>query len=555
MSTANARDPAERVETASTPIRSADMLFFTPSVRRRNGPDDRPELSTMTVLILGDCLTRSGPLADTDTDATVLMIEARGFARRKPYHPHKLTLVFSAMRHFRDELRADGYDVEYHTVGTFAEGFDDHFDAHPNDHVVTTRRLAHGGTDRLRELIEARGGTVEFRDDPRFLCSPDGFDEWADGDPPYRHEGFYRHMRRETGYLMAEGEPVGDEWNFDDENRQFPGEGYEPPEPPCFEPDETTRDVAEWVAEEYGDAGYDGPPYGTGWADPEAFFWPVTRSEALEALDAFIEDRLPEFGPYQDAKLDSEWSMNHALLSSSLNVGLLRPPEVIEAAIDAFEEGRAPIESVEGFIRQVLGWREFVRHAYRREPGMASANGLDATEDLPEFFWTGDTEMACLSDAIDGVRSRGYSHHIERLMLLSNFATTYGIEPKQLNKWFHAAYVDAYHWVTTPNVVGMGTFGTDTLSTKPYAASANYVDRMSDYCSGCQYYKTKTTGEGACPFNTLYWDFLGRNEDTLRSNHRMGLVYSHWDNKDGDEREAIEERAEELRRRAESGRL
>ncbi len=509
----------------------------------------------MTVLILGDCLTRSGPLADADTDATVLMIEAHEFARRKPYHPHKLTLVFSAMRHFRDELRADGYEVEYRTAGTFADGFDAHFDAHPNDHLVTTRRSAHGATERLRDHIESRGGTVEFRTDPRFLCSPEDFDEWADGDPPYRHEGFYRHMRRETGYLMAGGDPVGDEWNFDDENREFPGEGYDPPEPPRFDPDETTREVVEWVTEEYGDEGYDGPPYGTGWADPEAFSWPVTRSEALAALDSFIDDRLPEFGPYQDAMLDSEWSMNHALLSSSLNVGLLEPSEVIEAAIDAFENGSAPIESVEGFVRQVLGWREFVRHAYRREPGMASANALDATADLPAFFWTGDTDMACLSDVIGGVRSRGYSHHIERLMLLSNFATTYGVEPSQLNEWFHAAYVDAYHWVTTPNVVGMGTFGTDTLSTKPYAASANYVDKMSDHCSGCPYYKTKTIGDGACPFNALYWDFLGRNEDTLRSNHRMGLVYSHWDNKDDDEREAIAERAEEIRRRAEAGRL
>ncbi len=509
----------------------------------------------MTVFVPGDVLTRFGPLADPDRNPRVLMIEAREFARRKPYHPHKLTLVFSAMRHARDALREDGYDVEYRRVGTFAEGFKAHLEAHPNDRIATPRRSAHGATDRLRELIETPGGTVEFREDPRFLCSPEAFDEWADGDPPYRHEGFYRHMRRETGYLMTDGEPTGGEWNFDDDNREFPGTGYDPPAPPRFAPDETTREVAEWVAEEYGDGGYAEPPYGTGWADPEAFFWPVTRAEALEALSAFINDRLGTFGPYQDAMLESEWAMNHALLSSSLNLGLLRPAEVIEAAIDAYDDGDAPIESVEGFIRQVLGWREFVRHAYRREPGMASKNGLDATEPLPEFFWTGETEMACLSDVVDGVRERGYSHHIERLMILSNFATTYGIEPKRLNEWFHAAYVDAYHWVTTPNVVGMGTFGTDSLSTKPYAASANYVDRMSDYCSGCPYYKTKTTGEGACPFNALYWDFLGRNEDRLRSNHRMGLVYSHWDNKDDDEREAIHERAEVVREMAEDGSL
>ena len=513
-----------------------------------------PETHSMTVLVLGDCLTRAGPLEDAGK-ARVLMIEAREFARRKPYHPHKLTLVFGAMRQFRDELRSDGYAVDYYRVETFGDGFDEHFDAHPEDHIVTTRRSAHGGNERLRGLIEARGGSVEFRPDPRFLCSPGMFDEWADGDPPYRHEDFSRHMRRETGYLMIDGEPVGGEWNFDDENREFPDSPYRPPDPPRFEPDALTESTAQWVASEFGGDGYDGPPYGTDWADPEPFFWPVTRAEARSALDRFVGDRLPAFGPYQDAMLEDEWAMNHALLSSSLNLGLLRPGEVIEAAIDAHDAGQAPIASVEGFVRQVLGWREFLRHAYRREPGMASANNLGASEPLPELFWTGETDMACLSDVVDGVRKRGYSHHIQRLMVLGNFATIYGVEPRRLNEWFHAGYVDAFHWVTTPNVVGMGTYGTDSLSTKPYVSSANYVDSMSDYCAGCPYYKTKTTGEGACPFNALYWDFLGRNEGELGSNHRMGLVYSHWENKDDEEREAIRERAAEIRSMAESGEL
>ncbi|CAI50069.1 cryptochrome/photolyase-related protein [Natronomonas pharaonis DSM 2160] len=511
----------------------------------------------MTVLVLGDCLTEFGPLASDarSTDERVLCIEARAFARRKPYHPHKLTLVFSAMRHFRDRLREAGYTVDYRRVETFAEGLDAHFAAHPEDHIVTVRRTAHGATDRLQRLVANRGGTVEFVADPRFHCSREEFDAWADGDPPYRHESFYRHMRRETGYLMDGDEPVGGEWNFDDENREFPGPEYVPPEPPQFEPDETTREVREWVDATFGEDGYDDAPYGGAWADPEPFSWPVTREGALQALEAFIEERLPTFGPYQDAMLGDEWAMNHALLSSSLNLGLLSPSEVIEAALAAFEEGSVSIASVEGFLRQVLGWREFVRHAYRRTPGMAAANQLGAAEPLPEFFWTGDTDMACVADAVDGVRTRGYAHHIERLMVLSNFATLYGVEPSRLNEWFHAAFVDAYHWVTTPNVVGMGTFGTDTLSTKPYVASANYIDRMSDHCSGCPYYKTKTTGDGACPFNALYWDFLGRNESQLRSNHRMGLVYSHYDDKSDGEREAIADRAETLRQRARNGTL
>jgi deoxyribodipyrimidine photolyase-related protein len=215
-----------------------------------------------------------------------------------------------------------------------------------------------------------------------------------------------------------------------------------------------------------------------------------------------------------------------------------------------------PLNSLEGFVRQVIGWREFVRHTYREAmPELATANQLDATEALPEAYWTGETEMACLSNAVAGVRERGYSHHIERLMVLSNFALLYGVEPPQLNEWFHAAYVDAYHWVTTPNVVEMGSFGTGVFATKPYAASANYIDRMSDHCAGCPYDEDRATGEGACPFNTLYWEFLGRNEDDLRSNHRMGLVYSHWDDKDADERAAIRERAAEVRALAEHDEL
>ena len=206
------------------------------------------------------------------------------------------------------------------------------------------------------------------------------------------------------------------------------------------------------------------------------------------------------------------------------------------------------MNSVEGFVRQVLGWREFVRHVYRQNmPDLAEANQLAATEDLPDFYWTGETDVACLESVIDGVRERGYSHHIERLMVLSNFALTYGVEPEQLNEWFHAAYVDAYHWVTTPNVIEMGSFGSGVFATKPFASSANYVDEMSDHCSGCAYAKTKPVGKDACPFNALYWDFLGHNGGRLRDNDRMGLVYSHWDDKDDAEREAITERASEIR--------
>jgi deoxyribodipyrimidine photolyase-related protein len=510
----------------------------------------------MAVWVLGDGLSRThGPLA-ARPDEPVLMVESRAFARRYPYHPHKLTLVLSAMRHLRDELREAGRDVAYYRTETFRDGVE-RFLSEYEEPLVAMEPASHGAGDRLRELVADCGGTLDLVRNELFICSADRFDEWAEGrSKPYRQEGFYRTMRRETGYLMADGEPVGGEWNYDAENREFPGSDYDPPEPPRFEPDEVTREVSAWVREEF-DGSYDEPPYGGAWADPEPFRWPVTREAALSALESFCADRLVEFGPYQDAMLGDEWAMNHALLSAAINLGLLHPAEVIERVLEAArEDPDVPLASLEGFVRQVLGWREFLRHVYRVEmPELATANRLDATEDLPELYWTGGTEMNCLSNVIDGVRERGYSHHIERLMVLSNFALLYGVEPRQLDDWFHAAYVDAYHWVTTPNVVEMGSYGSGAFATKPYAASANYVDRMSDHCSGCQYYKTKTTGEGACPFNALYWEFLGRNEDRLRSNHRMGLVYGHWDDKDDGEREAIRERAAEVREMAERGEL
>ncbi|MBX0323038.1 cryptochrome/photolyase family protein [Halomicroarcula sp. F13] len=508
----------------------------------------------MTVWLRGDHLVRHrGPLARRP-DERVLLVEATSFARRRPYHPHKLTLVFSAMRHFGDDLRADGRTVDYRQVDTFEEGIEAHFGAHPEDTLVTTRPQTDGARERIETLVDDAGGTVEFVPDERFLCSPEQFDEWAT-DGRYRHEEFYRFVRRETGYLMDDGDPVGGEWNYDDQNRETPPEEWEPADPPTFEPDETTEAVAEWVHETF-DGGYDEPPYGGDWADPDPFHWPVTRRQAVRALEHFVTHRLDDFGPYQDAMRGDEWAMSHSLLSTALNLGLLLPDEVVERAIAAYDDGDAPLNSVEGFVRQVLGWREFLRHVYRREmPALAEANQLDADEDLPAFYWTGETDMACLSDVVDGVRARGYSHHIERLMVLANFGLIYGVEPAQVNRWFHAGYVDAFHWVTTPNVVEMGLFGAGVFATKPYASSANYVDKMSDYCSGCPYYKTKTTGEGACPFNALYWDFLDRNEDALRSNHRMGLMYSHVDKKDDEEWAEIRARADEIRAMARSGDL
>ena len=506
----------------------------------------------MTVWVLGDQLSHHhGPLAGRP-DERVLMIEAHDFARRHPYHPHKLTLLFSAMRYFRDELREAGRTVDYYQVETFGEGLDTHLDAHPSDELVTMRPPTHGAGERLREIVTERGGSLRLVENDLFCCSVDRFDEWAaERELPYRQEQFYRMLRRETGYLMSDGEPVGGEWNYDSENRDFPGTEYDPPDPPQCEPDALTQETADWVASEF-DGSYDSDPPGGAWAAPEPFRWPVNRADAISVLEEFCEHHLAAFGPYQDAMLADEWAMHHSLLSAALNLGLLHPREVLDRVIEAGQsDPDVPLHSLEGFVRQVLGWREFMRHVYRvTMPELATANQLTATEPLPDFYWTGETEMACMADVVDGVRRRGYSHHIERLMVLSNFALLYGVGPARLNEWFHAAYVDAYHWVTTPNVVEMGSFGAGVFATKPYAASANYVNRMSDHCSDCTYYHTKASGEGACPFNALYWEFLDRNEERLRDTGRMGLVYSHLDDKRGEELAAIRERANEVRERA-----
>ncbi|WP_435332769.1 cryptochrome/photolyase family protein [Haloarchaeobius sp. TZWWS8] len=502
----------------------------------------------MTIWVLGDQLTTAvGPLTAASPDEDrVLMIEAHGFARRLPYHAQKLVLVFSAMRHFRDEIRAAGYAVDYHQTETFADGIRDHLEAHPGDELILMEPSGHGAGDRLTSIVEDAGGRLDLVENELFLCPSEAFDEWAGGRDRFRHEEFYRWMRRETCYLVDDdGEPDGGEWNYDDENRASPDDDVTFPDPPRFEPDETTRDVRDWVADEFET-----------WGDPERFAWPVTREEALAALEEFVENRLPAFGPYQDAMVQRSWSLNHALLAPAMNIGLLHPREVIEASLQAYEDGDAPLPSVEGFVRQVVGWREFVRHAYRRAmPELARANQLDHDEALPDAYYTGDTEMHCLSSAVGHVWDHAYSHHIERLMVLSNFATLYGASPQELNRWFHFAYADAYHWVTTPNVVGMGSFASDVLSTKPYVSSANYVNKMSDYCGDCAYDPKQTTGEGACPFNSLYWEFLDSHEDRLRSNHRMGLLYANLDRKSDEELDAIRDRALEVREMGVDGTL
>ena len=571
-----------------------------------------PDVSDRTTCwLLGDQLNPDLDVLDDADD--VLLIEAHGFADRKPYHPHKLTLVFSAMRHFRDRLHDHGHDVTYVRADSFEEGLDEYFAEHSvgteGDGDAPDLRLmrpaSHGAGDRLRELVGERGGSLELVDNELFWTTPADWRAWAGGaeteidpdgtaDRSYRQENWYRHVRRETGVLMDDGDPVGGEWNYDDANQETPPDSWEPPARPTFEPDDLTRETHAWVRERFDTWGND---------SLDEFVWPVTREEAREALDRFVREGLPAFGRYQDAMVGDEPFLSHSLLSPAVNLGLLDPHEPVRAVERAYEErgvepgaydperhgdrggstsldefgggatddrdpddggGEAagddlapvPLNAAEGFIRQVIGWREFVRHVYREAmPELADANKLEQQRDLPPAYWDGETDMECLSEAVGHVREFGYAHHIERLMVLSNFALVYGADPADLNEWFHLGFVDAYHWVTTPNVVAMGSFGTDVLSSKPYASSGSYVNRMSDHCADCPYAVSRTTGEGACPFNALYWDFLKENEETLRGTGRMGLMYSHVDGKDDAEWAEIRERAARVRELAAEGEL
>ncbi|GAA0530709.1 cryptochrome/photolyase family protein [Halorubrum ejinorense] len=560
-----------------------------------------------TCWLLGDQLNPDLDALDDADD--VLMIEAHGFADRKPYHAHKLTLVFSAMRHFRDRLRDRGLDVTYVRAESFGEGLDEFFaererraadrDGGDGPQLRLMRPASHGAGERLRDLVAERGGTLELVDNELFWTTPADWREWAGGEETdigpdgaaertYRQENWYRHVRRETGVLMDDGDPVGGEWNYDDANQETPPDEWEPPARPTFEPDDLTRETHAWVRERFDTWGND---------SLDGFAWPVTRAEAREALDRFVREGLPAFGRYQDAMVGGEPFLSHSLLSPAINLGLLDPREPVRAverayaergvepgeydpaehgggaaatSLDEFGGGGAggdgaaadeapapvPLNAVEGFIRQVIGWREFMRHVYREAmPELADANRLSQERELPPAYWDGETDMECLSEAVEHVREFGYAHHIERLMVLSNFALVYGADPAELNEWFHLGFVDAYHWVTTPNVVAMGSFGTDVLSSKPYASSGSYVNRMSDHCADCPYAVSRTTGEGACPFNALYWDFLKENEETLRGTGRMGLMYSHVDGKDDAEWAEIRERADRVRERARDGEL
>jgi len=490
------------------------------------------------VPILGDQLTRT--LASlrgrTKDDTIILMMEVWDEATYVRHHKQKIVLIFSAMRHFAAQLENAGWKVDYVKLedednsGSFTGEVARAIERHDPRAVHVVEAGEWRVQQALEEWPDKFACEVEIMPDDRFICGRAEFTEWAQDRNSLKMETFYRMMRKKTGILMnKDGKPAGGDWNYDTENRKPPKEDMDTPDAPKFQPDDTTCEVMDLVADRFGDH----------FGDLEPFRWPVTGDEAQEAADAFFAERIEKFGPYQDAMVHGEDDMYHSMLSTSLNLGLLDPLELCERAEKAYEDGKAPINSVEGFIRQILGWREYIRGFYWYfMPGLESENKLNAQRALPEFFWTGETDMRCLADCIRSTRENAHAHHIQRLMVLGNFCLIAGIEPREVQDWYLVVYADAYQWVELPNVSAMILYADGgKLATKPYAASGNYINKMSDYCSECRYDVNQKTGEDACPFNPLYWHFMDRHRDRLESNHRVGRIYSTWDRMDEGKRQ------------------
>ncbi|WDF75106.1 cryptochrome/photolyase family protein [Novosphingobium sp. KACC 22771] len=479
------------------------------------------------ILVLGDQLSLSlSALAAADpVSDIVLMAEVAEEAVYVRHHKKKIALVLSAMRHFAEELRGAGWRVDYVRL-------DDPANTGSLRGEAQRARQRWGAQDIIAtepgewRLMQDMRDWANLLPDSRFLADREGFAQWAEDrlrpGGGTRMEHFYRLMRRKTGLLMEGDKPAGGQWNFDHDNRAPPPGALGMPQPMRFEPDAITREVMDLVAQRFPDH----------FGDLEPFWFAVTRDQAEAAFAHFLRVALPEFGRNQDAMLTDQRFLYHAVVSPYLNLGLLDPLAMCRAVEEEWRAGRVPINSAEGFIRQIIGWREYVRGIYWwRGPDYAQGNALEANRALPWFYWTGETPMACLRACITQTREEAYAHHIQRLMVTGNFALLAGIDPHAVHEWYLAVYADAFEWVELPNTIGMSQFADGgLLASKPYVASGAYIHRMSDYCGGCAYDVKAKEGERACPFNLLYWHFIARHAERLRGNPRMAHMLRTWAN-------------------------
>lgn len=475
------------------------------------------------VLVLGDQLDINSPVLKNLNPKTdrVVMIESADEAKYVWSHKAKIALFLSAMRHFAKQLEELGVPLQY--IKQSPKSIGDKLRAIIENEKCTHLVCLEPGEYRLKCEIEALASELnielEMQEDPHFYCSRQEFSNWVAGKKELRLEYFYRLMRKTHNILVdKEGNPEGGQWNFDRDNRKpFPkkGPGLIPP-PELFEPDAITKTVLAEVEERYPDHP----------GSLAHFQWPVTRQQALQALEGFVEHRLATFGVYEDAMWTDTPFGWHSLLSSSLNLKLLDPREVIDAVLLAWKKHDLELATVEGFIRQILGWREFVRGMYYLDmPQMAEDNFYKHQNSLPTWYWTGDTKMKCMQESIGQTLQYGYAHHIQRLMVTGNFALLAEILPKEVCDWYLAIYVDAIEWVELPNTAGMALFASGgRFTSKPYVASGAYIKRMSNYCGSCQYKPDVRFGESACPMTTLYWNFLIKHRKQFEASPRTRLM-------------------------------
>ena len=487
------------------------------------------------ILVLGDQLSldlSALRVADKARDI-VVMAEVLSEATYVRHHPKKIAFIFAAMRKFAQELRALGWQVRYselddtENAGSIPAELLRWAENSDAQELIATRP----GEWRLIEALEQVPLKVTLLEDDRFLATHAAFETWAEGRKALRMEYFYRDMRRKTGLLMEDGKPVGGQWNFDHDNRKAAPDQISHSGPLRFEPDTITQNVLSLVERSFPDH------FGT----LDGFSFATTRAEALRALEHFIAYALPRFGDFQDAMLTENKFLYHAVISPYLNAGLLGPLEICQAAEAAYHDGHAPINAVEGFIRQIIGWREYVRGIYFLEgPEYVTRNTLKHHRDLPALYWGGETKMQCLSKSVAQTREEAYAHHIQRLMVTGNFALLAGVDPEQVHEWYLEVYADAFEWVEAPNTIGMSQFADGgIIASKPYVSSGAYINRMSNYCKSCHYAVKEKTGETACPFNVLYWDFLLRHEERFSGNPRMGNMYRTWNRMDEDHRKSV----------------
>ncbi len=501
------------------------------------------------IVALGDQLSARLPAlrrAERGRDL-VWMAEVAGESEYVWTAKQRVVMFLAAMRHFRDELRAEGWEVRYREIGdepsagTLGAALRETLGRERFGRVVATWPGEHRLLAELRAAVADSGHELELLEDDSFYCSAERFERHLAGRKQPRMEYFYREMRREHGVLMEGEEPCGGEWNYDASNRKPFGRAG--PELLAarlrFAPDALTKSVIREVDTRFG-----GHPGSAG-----NFDWPVTREQALAALEHFVESELERFGQYQDAMWTGEPYLHHSLLAPALNLRLLDAREVVAAAEAAYRAGAAGLESVEGFVRQILGWREYVRGIYwSYMPEYLERNGLGAAEPLPGFYWTGETEMRCVGSVVRQTLRFGYAHHIQRLMVTGLYALLLGVRPQETHRWYLAVYVDAVEWVELPNTLGMSQYADGgVMGSKPYIASGKYIQKMSNYCEGCRFDPGQRTGPRACPFTTLYWDFLMRHEALLRSNPRMGMQLRNLNGIGAAERESIRDAAARLR--------